>query len=200
MQKQWLKLVILSGLSLFSITTYAWSGCMSVPDGWYVEGNIGGSKVSNVNFGGSSTSSDWGGNINLGYKFMPYFGGELGYSRYANTTVNDQFGNRAATVKFYSYDIAGKGILPVFNSGFEFIAKLGVQRMNTQVSLTNSTAAAHIGLSSSHSSTTGLYLGAGGQYYVMPELAVVVQWQRAQGNSSTGNADLYSIGISFILD
>lgn len=200
MQGKRLKLAVFCALSMLSLSASAWEGCMSVPDGWYIEANVGSTNISNVSFGGSTSSSGPGGNINIGYKFMPYFTGELGYTRYANTTVKDQFGNRAATVKFYSYGIWAKGILPVYGSGFELFAKIGVQRMNAHVSLSNSTAAANIGLGSGQHSTTGVYLGAGAQYYFIPELAVVLQWQRAQGNSATGTADLYSLGLSFIVD
>ncbi|MFZ2316151.1 MAG: outer membrane beta-barrel protein [Gammaproteobacteria bacterium] len=173
---------------------------MSVPFGWYLEGNVGSSHLSNVNYSGSSSSSGVGGNANLGYKFMPYFAMEAGYTQYANSSIKDNTGTKAASVKHYSYDLAGRGIFPITDSGFELFAKLGVQRINAKTSISDQTAANNLGISSSQHNTTGLYLGAGGQYYMMPELAVNVQWQRAQGNSNSGTEDLYSVGLSFIFD
>jgi hypothetical protein len=41
-------------------------------------------------------------------------------------------------------------------------------------------------------------MGVGGQLNIMPELGIVVQWQRAQGSSSTGTEDLYSVGLAFM--
>ena len=96
--------------------------------------------------------------------------------------------------------MAAKGILPIAASGFEAFAKLGFSRLVTSASISDSAAAAAIGYGSSSHSATGLYIGVGGQYYFMPEMAVVAQWARAQGNSSTGNEDLLSGGVSFIFD
>lgn len=171
---------------------------MSLPYGWYLEGNLGSSHTSNTNYPGSTSSSGLGGNANLGYKFMPFFSTEIGYTQYANTSIKNGAGTKAATVKNYSYDISGKGILPVGSSPFELFAKLGVARVNAKVSVNNDTAAAGLGVSSSNHSTTGLYYGIGADYSLISALQIVVQWQRAQGNSTTGNLDLFSGGFTFI--
>ena len=173
---------------------------MSAPDGWYLEANGGSGKLSNKSYPGSSSSSGIGGNANLGYKFMPYLAGEIGYSLYPNTSIKDSTGTKAGSDRHYSYDVAAKGILPIAGSGAEAFAKLGIGRNVSSVTINNSAAAAAIGLASSSHSATGLYMGVGMQYYFMPEMAVVGQWQRSQGNSSTGNEDLLSGGISFIFD
>ncbi len=193
-------LLAATGLVAMTLGASALAGGMSVPYGWYLEGNAGSSHLSNISFPGSSSSSGWGGNANLGYKFMPYFAMEVGYTQYANSSIKDNNGTKAASVKHYSYDLAGRGILPIAASGFELFAKLGVQRIDSKYSIQDANAAQQLGISSSQHNTTGLYLGAGGQYYVMPELAINTQWQRAKGNSNTGTEDLYSVGFSFILD
>jgi len=175
-------------------------GSMSAPYGWYAEGNIGATRISNENNppGSSTTNSGLGGNINVGYKFMPYFAAEVGYTQYSSQDIKDQTGTKAANNKRHSIDLAGKGIVPVYDSGLELFAKVGVQRLYSRVSLSNSAAANNIGLSSSDNTATGLYLGVGGQYYFTPEIAMVGQWQRAEGSNRTGTADLYSIGVSAI--
>lgn len=195
-----LRVKALVGLTALGIAMPAFA-IMSVPYGWYLEANAGSSRLSNVSYPGNASSSGIGGNANLGYKFMPYFAMEIGYTQYHNTTITDPTsGNKAANVKHYSYDLAGRGILPIVDSGFELFAKLGVERLAARTTINNTLAANNLGIVSSSHSSTGLYYGIGGQYYVMPELAINVQWQRAQGNSKTGNLDLFSGGLSFLFD
>ncbi len=200
MQGKKLLLAVVSSLTALSVATPTFA-VMSVPNGWYLEANAGSSHLSNKSYGaGSASSSGIGGNANIGYKFMPYVGLEIGYTQYATTSIKSQNGTKAGQDTHFSYDIAVKGILPIADSGFEGIAKLGAQRIKSHVSLKDNQAANQIGLTSGQHSSTGLYMGAGGQYYFYPELAVVAQWQRAQGSSGSGTEDLYSIGISFIFD
>ena len=190
------------GLALFSAAAalaispaYA---IMSAPDGWFAEGNIGKADIANESLPGSHNQSGVSGNLNVGYKFMPFFAMEVGYSNFSSMTIKDGMGNKAGDASFYSYDLAGKGIVPISDSGFELFAKVGVDRMNQRISIDDTTVANNIGLTRTQHSNTNYYLGLGGQYYFMPELAAVLQWQHSQGDSSTGDADFYSIGMSFI--
>jgi opacity protein-like surface antigen len=193
------RLAIIGALAMLSLDTSTFAA-MSVPFGWYLEGNVGSTHVSNQRStrGANSSNSGIGGNVNLGYKFMPYFGMDLGYTQYAGTTFKSM-NTKLATSTNYSYQIAGKGILPISSSGFELFAKLGVGRVATKLSFTNSAHALGLGGSSNHSAT-GFYYALGAQYYFMPELAVVGQWAQAYGNNTTGNFGLLSIGASFIFD
>lgn len=184
-------------LAAISIATPAFA-MMSAPDGWYLEANAGSTHLSDANFPGSSSSSGIGGNGNLGYKFMPYAAAEIGYTRYANTSIKDNDQTKAANITHYSYDIAARGILPISDTGFEGFVKLGAQRIVSSVSITNDEAADDLGIDNTSHSSTGLYIGLGGQIYFSPEFAVVAQWQRAQGSSSSGTEDLYTLGISFM--
>lgn len=198
MQFKRLLLAALAGLTTLSVTAPVYAIAMSAPNGWYLEGNAGSAHLSNTNYSGSTSSSGIGGNANLGYKFMPYVGVEVGYSQYPNSEVKDSVGTKAAIIKHYSYDIAARAILPVSDSGFEGFAKLGVGRMQSSTNIEDETAANNIGFESGSHSSTGVYMGVGASVYFTPELAGVVQWQRAQGSSSSGTEDLYSIGISFL--
>lgn len=190
---------ILLGAAFLSFTSYALA-VTSVPYGWYLEGNVGSTELSKKSYPGSSSSSGIGGNADIGYKFMPFFGLEIGYTQYATTSIDDQFGTQAGKDKHYAYDLAARGILPVYDSGLEAFAKLGVQRISSSLSISNQTAADNIGLGKSSHSQTGVYIAVGGQYYFIPELAVNVQWARAEGSDSTGTLSLLSGGISFIFD
>lgn len=194
-----LSLALASGFLALSFSLPAFA-VMSVPYGWYLEASGGSTQLSNKSYPGDSSASGIGGNANFGYKFMPYFATELGYSLYASTSIKNSAGTTAGNDRHYSYDLAFKGILPVYASGLEAFAKLGVGRNVSSVSLSNSAVATQIGLGNSSHSASGLYLGAGAQYYFIPEMAVVGQWARQVGNSNTGDLDLYMLGVSFIFD
>lgn len=200
MHNKKLLISVVCGLAALSVVTEVYA-IMSVPYGWYLEGNAGSSHLSNKSYSpGSSSSSGIGGNANVGYKFMPFMGLEIGYSQYATSNIKTQNGTKAGQDTHFSYDIAMRGILPISDSGLEAFAKLGAERITSHVKLIDNNAANQIGLTGSRHSSTGLYMGAGGQFYFYPEFAVVGQWQRAQGSSSTGTEDLYSLGFSFIFD
>ncbi len=172
----------------------------SVPSGWYGEINFGQSKVSNVSYATNSdiSSSGLGTNINIGYKFIPYFAGEIGYTKYANSTAKVN-GTRVAKDVHYSYDAAVKAILPIADSGVDLFAKLGVVRLQSKVSEENSgfVVANGIVVNTGSHAATGYYYGLGAAYTFWQSVAVNGQWQRATGNSKTGNYDLYSLGLGW---
>ncbi len=191
-----------SALSLFGMVTLAYAA-MPVPTGWYLEGNIGGSKATSKSYPGVSsmknTGKGWG--INVGYKFIPYLGLEAGFARYAPTRLNSPV-ETVARDSHTSYDIAGKAILPIACSGVDLFAKVGVARINSQIGVIDGVGAANYGLTfnTSSQSATGLYAGAGGDYYFTPNIAANVQWSVAKGNSKTGNLQLLTAGLSYIFD
>ena len=194
------KRIILAGI--VGLITYALAiptfAEMPAPYGWYVEGNVGSTNVYNKSYPGSASTSGWGADINLGYKFMPYFSMEAGYNRYATTTIKNSAGTKAGQDKHYSFDLTSKGIVPLSATGFELFGKLGIERVTSSLTISNATAASGIGLISGNHSTTGVYLGAGAEYYFTPVLAGIVQWSRSIGNRSTGTLDLVSVGASYI--
>jgi len=171
---------------------------MSAPYGWYLEGNVGSTTLTNKSYPGSAGTSGVGGSGNLGYKFMPYVAAEGNYTQYAATSVNNSAGTQAARDRHYSYALAVRGILPIADYGAELFGRLGAAQSRSKVSIKNSTAASALGIGSSSHSYIGLYWGGGISYYFMPELALNAQWARAQGSSSTGTMSLFSAGITFI--
>ena len=187
------------GLALLTAASSVFAA-MSIPYGWYLEGNAGSTNLTKKSYPGSASTSGLGGNMNVGYKFIPYFATEVGYSIYATTSINAPGGTQAGQDKHYSYDIAARGILPVCKTGLEFFAKLGISHLTSTVTIKNNTAAALIGLTSSNNNDVNAYTGLGAQYFFIPEIAAVVQWQRAFGSDSTGNLDLYSGGLTLLVD
>ncbi len=171
--------------------------------GWYVEGNIGQSKLQNVNFGtGTSiaSSTGFGWNVDGGYKFMPYFGAEIGYTRYPNASIRDISGATIATDRHYAYDLAGKAILPISNSGVEFFAKLGISRIRTKTVQNSTTPAPGTAFSNANTYVTGGYYAIGADYVFNPNLAANIQWATANGNGKTGNISLFSLGLNYIFE
>ena len=158
-----------TGLSILFLSVPAFA-IMSAPYGWYLELNGGSTQLSGATYPGSSSSSGIGGNGNIGYKFMPFLGIEAGYSQYANTSIDDSTGTKAASVKHYSYDLAARGILPISTSGVEAFAKVGVMRLTSSTTIKNAASASALGVGSGSSSASGGYIGVGGQYYFIPEL------------------------------
>lgn len=181
-------------------TTTAITSAMAVPPlptAWYAEVNGGSSKVSNASYAANSslTSSGIGYNLNLGYKFIPFFGAELGYTKYASTS-SKVGGVKVATGNYYSYDIAAKPLLPIGDTGAELFAKLGIAHLHSNI--TSDGSVPGVSVTTGTNNVNGYYFGLGGEYYFMPMAAVNVQWQRAKGNSKTGTLDLYSLGLSYL--
>lgn len=188
-----------AGIVLLGVLTTA-NAVPPPPAGWYVEGNIGNSKITNVTYasGNSVSGSGRGWNVNGGYKFMPYFATEIGYTKYADAKGKIS-GTTIAQDSHYAYDIAGKAILPIADSGAEVFAKLGLASLRSHVTVENQSFVSANGIvvnSGSHHATGG-YAGLGAQYTAWQALAVNAQWQYAKGNSKTGNYQLYSLGISY---
>lgn len=199
MKKLFLKTVC--GLSLIGVT--AAKAVLPLPSGWYLEGNIGMSKATSKSYPGvySKKETGKGWSVNAGYKFMPYFGLEAGYARYAPTRLNSPL-ETVARDSHTSIDIAAKGMLPFGCSGFELFAKLGVARINSQIGVIDANGASTFGMTfnTSGQSATGLFAGLGGEYYFTPSIAANIQWNIAKGNSKTGNLQVLTAGLSYIID
>ncbi len=189
-------------MGAMSMMTIA-SAAMPLPTGWYLEGNIGMSKATSKSYPGVSsvknTGKGW--SANVGYKFMPYFGLEAGYARYAPTRLNSPV-QTVARDSHTSIDIAGKGIIPFGCSGFEMFAKLGIARISSQIGVIDATGAAAYGLTfnTSSQSATGLFADVGAEYAFTPSILANVQWAIAKGNSKTGNLQVLTAGLSYIID
>jgi hypothetical protein len=193
--------VILSGLATFAFATSTWAVC-SAPYGWYLEANGGSATVTDQSntTGVKTSSSGWGYGGNAGYKFLPFLGLEIGYTSYPNVVWKQQpSDSKIGTQKYYSYDVAAKGILPLMDTGVEAFGKVGIGHLVAHLSVSDASAAQSVGVSGATHSATGLLWGGGLQYYFMPEFAVVGQWARVQGSNATGNESMLSGGVSLII-
>jgi hypothetical protein len=174
---------------------------MPLPVGWYLEGNVGQANVSNITYASNSTNNTTGiaMNANVGYKFMPFFAFEGGYSTYGNTNA-ESYNTKVAKATTQTYDIAGKVMLPIQNSGFEFLAKLGLGRTRTHVTNANPGYATANGITVDAGTdiSTSVIYGIGGEYAFSPNFLVNAQWMRADGGTRTGNLDAYLIGVDYL--
>lgn len=193
---------ILVSTTTVGFSTYALAE-VSLPMGWYLEANLGASKISDVSYATgthiSTTGIAW--NLNGGYKFIPYFAAEIGYTSYGNGNITLNSVN-VGKDQVQSYDLAAKAIVPVQDTGAEIFAKVGAARAKSHVTVTNETVLAANGttLTTGHYNSTDLYFGLGGDYSFMPNMAINIQWNRVNGTSKTGNLDLLSLGLAYLFD
>jgi hypothetical protein len=148
-----------------------------VARGSYVDINVGYSKIVDSDFMDNVTGL--GLNFNVGYKMMPFFAVEAGYTTYGASKSSFTGAN--------AIDAVIKGILPFQEVGVELFAKLGPVYVNN--------SKLPDGVSSN---TTNVYYALGGDYALSPNMLVVLQWSQATGNSNTGNFQLLSIGASYL--
>jgi hypothetical protein len=198
-----LLLSITSSLVIFSLSSPLWAVC-SLPKGFYLEYNWGATRSMGKSYPGVTTidNSGTGWNGTLGYKIMPYIAVEGGYTRYGDARLENSEGTTAARDHHYAVDIAAKGIFPVMNTGVELFAKAGVDRIVSTIGSVDAAASAVDGLTfnTEGHSAMGLYIGGGVEYAIAKTFLINTQYERANGNSSTGNMDLISIGLAYILD
>lgn len=191
------------GLTITSMPVMALLVGTPLPRGWYIEGNYGASKSTNIDYPGITTvkNSGTGWNGSAGYKINPYVGIEGGYTRYANVRLLNSEGTTVAKNQHYAIDAAVKGMLPIPCSGVEFFAKVGVSRISASLGSINQAAADVDGITvnAGNKASFGPYGGVGIDYSFTPYLQVNAQFARSWGNNSTGNLDLASLGLSYIL-
>lgn len=165
---------------------------------WYIGGNLGVSHANDRPFTNSNDHVDENGpgwNVNSGYQFFhiyqAIFGGELGYSSYADSREYAPGSITVGRTEHYSIYLAATGQLPlVYN--FSALAKLGAANSYARKN-------AFPGNFSRSANPFSLYYGFGLMYNVTPRAALVTQWARDRGNSTTGSMDLYTLGVQVTL-
>lgn len=190
----------LVGFLAVGMTTSAMA-VMSVPYGWYAEGNSGQSRISQgYPQPSSSGSTGFGWGVNFGYKFSPYAAGEVGYTHYSTVKIRNVFGNYVANNSHYSYDVAAKGMMPVGTTGLEVFVKVGVSRIQNHLDIVNypATAAGGLVFNTGTHISTGVFGGIGAEYSVTTNLLINLQGMRAKGTSKTGDGNLISGGVAYI--
>lgn len=182
---------IIAGCLLIGSAHAAIPPCTS----WYADVN-GGYAAIHKSYPGSVRTTGGGWSIAFGYKFLPYLAAELGYTHYPFLYATGNELN--AKIRHYAYDLAAKAILPIFNSGVELFGKAGAGRLNSDVvvSANNPFISGNGSFISSNHYATSYYLAAGADYFFLHKYSINVQWAHTTGDAQTGNADLYTVGLS----
>ena len=194
--------VTIATIATMSIATIA-TAAIQVPKGWYAEGNLGSSRTA-LPVNGAVTVSNlrgFGGGINLGYKFMPFFAAEIGYTSYATATMvynNANIGNST----YYSYDVAAKVICPFGDTGVAIFGKLGAAHTNSDISVYSDAPASAVGLvpTAGNNNANNVFWSLGAEYTIIPTLAINGQWATAVGKHSTGKLTLCSLGLTYFVN
>lgn len=164
---------IIFALGFFGLASSAFAH-VPIPRGWYADASVG---ITNTNSSdsdeGDDSSTAMGYNLNAGYKFLPFFGVEAGYTSYG-TSSSSFTGNHAI-------DIAAKAIIPFPEVGAEIYSKLGGAQT----------------WPNEGDNSTGLYYGFGADYWLYSNMSILMQWTQAK--SSEGPLNLFSIGIGFLV-
>lgn len=187
-------------LSTILVSSSIFAEC-SAPTGYYIEGNIGGTKLYGQSYptGVSTSSGGKAWNISGGYKFTPFVGFEGGFSRYAPTRIKipSLATGNLAQVQHVVYDLAAKFMYPIAAvPGLEPFGKLGGAYLQTYTN--HVLPAAQPFVSGGTKTAKGLYWAAGLAYYFTPNLAVNAQYAQARGNSTTGTPAEYTVGLTFL--
>lgn len=171
----------------------------SVPFGTYVEVNLGTSSTNDLKLPAttSMTSSGTGYNLIVGYKIMPFFAAEAGWTRFATANIKNSAGVVVAKDSHYSYQLAARAILPIEDSGFELFAKLGITRLVTNLTVNDN--AGSLAFNNGPHNAAGVYMGVGASYAFTPSAEGNIQWSRAKGSNLSGSLDLYSIGVTVFM-
>lgn len=192
--------IIAAVFSTVVLTQSAAYAAMPYTTAWYIELNPGYSVVSGVNYPGKVYNTGFGGNFNIGYKFNPYIGIDVGCTYYATVVIKAPAGEHVALNSHFSYDLAGKLMLPIGQTGLDVFGKGGIGRIRSYTHVKNEAAAnanGYVFNTGTHTQTVP-YFGGGAEYAILKNLVANMQWMRAQGNNTTGQLDLYSLGLSYL--
>ena len=153
--------------------------------GAYTDLNIGWAKVSEDVSGSTKTDNTGTGiNWNVGYKFNPNFGTELGFLRFPN----EDFGNAKGKNNYgLAFDL--KGLMPLTND-FNIFGKFGFARMYHHLT-------GNVSGSGSHAEYVVL-MGVGGSYSFTNQIAAQVQTLTTVKNENVPTMYMVTAGVAYI--
>lgn len=128
-----------------------------------------------------------------GYHFSPMFAAEIGYSKFADTSL-DYAGIGIATLSMNSLQVAAVGTFPL-SPQFDLIGKLGLSRNTVNLTGTG-------GFSSMNetSSQTDLLIGLGAQYHINAQYTVRAQYDsfgKFDNSAEPIEASAFSVGVAY---
>jgi opacity protein-like surface antigen len=192
-----LRKIILTSLSFLTLLAGSSSfAAMTAASGWYTEANIGKSQTNDISLPGSKARRGLAWGAVMGYKMHTFAGVELGYEHFADTSLQSN-GVNTAKIRQAAYHLAGKVFLPIGTTAFEVIGKAGLGRLKSRLFL-NSPSSNPLNLSPRTWVVTGMFVGAGLGYTIMPNLQATAQWSFIHGRGNTGSPNLYTLGLTYL--
>jgi OOP family OmpA-OmpF porin len=177
-------------------------------DGFYVGGGLGGTslKLDTSGLIGSKKETDIGWKLFAGYQINRYAAVEAGYYDLGKASFNGQFAvaippilagtPTSVSLRSDAFALSAVGNLPLANSGFALVGRLGVAHAKSHADVT-------VGLTGGTISenSTELTYGLGLRYNFTPEIAVRAEWERFRvGGSNVGgksDVDLFSLNALY---
>jgi hypothetical protein len=190
---------VIVGFCLLTVSCIV-SAAMPLPMGWYIDAGAGKSKFQNKVYPGSVQYTGFGWLTEMGYKLNPYAAIEAHYIQYGDLKVTSSR-SQVARDHHYSYGVALKGIMPLGLTGLQIFTKAGFGKMKSVVSVNNvQIANANGWVFDTHTHySRGIFYAAGGDLALTPNLGLTAQVVRQKGSAVTGNATLYSLGLSYLI-
>jgi opacity protein-like surface antigen len=155
----------------------------------------------------SSSSNGWAGRLFAGYQIVPYFGVELGYTKFSNTDLSTSasgtdasfIANTAsvnATIKTYAVDLIGKLSLPLGSEGVFLFGTFGGAYLNEYTSVFGGNSD---GFTPPLTAKVLPTFGAGLTYAFNSQLTADFAWSHIQnmGNQNLRNTDIWGIGFTY---
>lgn len=159
---------------------------------WYVGAHIGVSHLHDDPAPGSGDSVDEngpGGTVLTGFQFDPFWGAELGFTKYHDSRETTA-GFTVAKTEHYATYLAATARLPLAYQ-LSVIGKLGAAYSYANKIFSFGPSAS--------SGAVSLYGGLGLAYSLTKSVDVVLQWAGVRGNDYTGSSELYSLGFNFAI-
>jgi OOP family OmpA-OmpF porin len=143
--------------------------------------------------------------LQLGYQFNKYFAIEGGYFNLgkasANLSIPGTDISAKDTFKSSGFNLNAVGILPLGNSSFSLLGKVGVFTAKSKTSVSGIENGENFSERYSKSKT-GVLFGVGASYNFTPQFAVRAEYERYNGLRSASDepkidADVFSVGVSY---
>lgn len=182
--------------TILATAMFCYSSAFAVQEinsGFYVGINLGYGKMKETISGSTfNKTTGFGGRVDVGYKFVPTFATEFGFSMFRN----GRFSNGVTTTNNFLLDLALKAILP-FKNGFSVFGKVGPAVLNHKYDdpngvLTDKRAGTHM--------KPTIFGAIGASYSFTPNIALNGQVAATAKNGKNAPATfLATAGITYII-
>lgn len=212
-------------LSLIALSMASIAGVsLAAKPGGYVGAGLGASQIEKPKGSSSSDNRNPAGRLFAGYNFNENFGLEAGLARYgeAKNKFTGRFSQPGSPATYYAYqgqnkvnltsfDVVGKGYIPIQDSGFNLYGLAGLAYVQTKTDSNSPVAVVDNKVklrgSSYKQNSTHPIFGVGVAYSVpQSNVTTNLEFTRLQGstavfgNKKTSNANMLTLNIAYNFD